>query len=113
MDDCIALGADIFLYTRDESRFLRWKESRAKMKLEARKLCRIFNRNVRLYSGCGDTHAHTRESRILSQFLLTLNLDFSNLLIHRVSCDFIRERETKTRIFSHENYNCVIRGRKR
>lgn len=48
MDDCTALGADIFLYTRDESRFLRWKESRAKMKLEARKLCRIFNRNVRL-----------------------------------------------------------------
>lgn len=59
------------------------------------------------------THTHTRESRILSQFLLTLNLDFSSLLIHRVSCDFIRERETKTWIFSHENYNSVIRGRKR
>lgn len=39
-------SAQIYIYTR-ESRFLWWKESRAKMKLEARKLCRIFNRNTR------------------------------------------------------------------
>lgn len=82
MDDCIALGADIFLYTRDESRFLRWKESRAKMKLEARKLCRIFNRNVRLYSGCGDTHTHTHtriaNSLSISPHIKSRFLEFIN-----------------------------------
>lgn len=38
-------SAHIYIYTR-ESRLLWWKESRSKMKLGARKLCRIFNRNT-------------------------------------------------------------------